>query len=526
VAPRRTLAPLLVGAILALAAVGVACGGDGARDPGVGSGSAASVDARPAPLAPLVLRPLGVAALDDLAIGERPGAAAYRRARAAEKVARWDEVVREARAARAVDPTHVAAAWLEAAALARAGKLADVLEPLQVAAAADWARYGERSLGLPLFADFRASPAGAAWIAAADGYRAEFARRAPRAFPVVAGGDVVGLDGDGRWLRLTSTGGRVLGALRRPDGRQLAVVTRAPAPAKAWIVTSIDLVSGASTEVFRRDAKGTLRLRWRGGAVDGASIEWNSGPGGWKTPAGAPAPKAGAQHGPALRVVDDRARLTRVPIAGVAADWDDAGLAGAMRVSRSGAPFTVPPGLFIVGDSVVRSPDGARVAFAAVPLERCPIAPAADGALAPAAAWFVGEVTTARLTQLAPWRDGDQLDWRDDRTLALASAGELRWLAIDGAAAGVAVVSRAPVSLVGRAPTSPCAAVAVPAGELEPVAPGPETDPGTLDDEPAFGGGVDGGAAAGSGSGSSGAGGSGSAADGSGSGSGSSAAPP
>lgn len=451
------------------------CGGDPAPGTTAGAGSAAlagsaSGSADPGPsAAPLDLRPLGAATLDAFLLGKRPGAAAYRTARAAEKRGDWPEVVRQARAARQADPTLLAAAWLEAAGLARAGRHAEVLAPLELAATGDWARWGERSLTLDLFAQFRATSQGAAWSAAADSYRAEFARRLPRAFLVVADGDVFGHDSDGRWLRATALGGRVRGVLRRPDGRVAALVVAAAPPDKGVVVVTIDLTTARLTERARLTGHDTVRLRWRGGTVETAALEVNSGAGGWRRiDGGAIADKRATQFGPALRVVDDRARLTRVPVAGVTADWDDAGLASAMRVSRSGRSISAPPGLYIAGDTVARSPDGARVVFAAVPLDPCPAAspvaaPAPPaGALVvvaptPVPAWFVAEVTTGRVQQVAPWAASDQVDWLDDARLAFVSDGALAFIAVaDGAA--TPVPTRAAVALPGRPPTPRCAA--------------------------------------------------------------------
>ncbi len=457
---RATVVTVLLGGAAALGCGEPAQpGGAAGSGSATGSGSGSATDPG-AIIEPLALRELGAAQLDTFLLGTRPGAAAYRTARAAEKRAAWPEVIDQARAARRADPTLIAAAWLEAAALARAGRLDEVLAPLEVAATGDWARWGERSLELDLLAPFRATPQGRAWIAAADGYRAEFARRLPRSFLLVADGDVFGHDVAGRWLRATALGGRVRGVLRRPDGRVAALLVAAAAPAKGVVVMTLDLTTAKLAERKQLAGHDTVRLRWRGATVDTAELELNSGPGGWKRLDGSAAAKAGTAFGPVLRLVDDRARLTRVPVAGVTADWDDAGLASAMRVSRSGRSISAPPGLYVAGDSVARSPDGARVVFAAVPLDPCPVAMPSDGLALPGPAWFVAEVTTGRVQQLVPWSAADQVDWLDDARLAFASDGAMRLLTVaDGLA--TPMPSRAHITLVGRPPTPRCAAPVV-----------------------------------------------------------------
>ena len=62
------------------------------------------------------------------------------------------------------------------AVLEEGGKFAaEVLAPLEIAAAGDWAKWGERSLELAALAGFRATPTGRGWVRAAEGYRAALA---------------------------------------------------------------------------------------------------------------------------------------------------------------------------------------------------------------------------------------------------------------------------------------------------------------------------------------------------------------
>ena len=188
-------------------------------------------DAAPAePVVTIPLRPLGKPTLEAYAWRKGPGKAGFDRALAAEKSGDLAAIEAACQDALAADPGHLEAAWMLAVARARQGKLDQVLAPLEVAAAGDWAKWGERSLDLPLFAAFRATPTGKGWLAAAEGYRAALAtalrdaaivvgRTAPYRRPRGDGevrvdhkAELYAAAGD-RWIRLTRTGGAVAAAL-------------------------------------------------------------------------------------------------------------------------------------------------------------------------------------------------------------------------------------------------------------------------------------------------------------------------
>src|SRR5262249_34314127 len=199
----------------------------------------------------------GAGSPDEADFRRGPGAAAYARALAAEKQGDWPALLAACREALAADPHHIDAAWLEAAALARLGKLADILEPLRVAAAGEWGKWGERSLVLPPYAHFLASPYGAAWQRAAVRYRDAYTAALARAVPVIArrGGrhpgraELFAFDPvERRWLRLSRGGGAVLAVLDAP-------VTAGP-PLLAYVAVR-DVRAGRAVE-----------RRLRGGGVD------------------------------------------------------------------------------------------------------------------------------------------------------------------------------------------------------------------------------------------------------------------
>jgi hypothetical protein len=200
------------GAALALAA----CGGrrEAARrapDAGVATSVA------PAEVT-VALLPLGKASLDEFGWRSGPGAAAFARALAAEQRGDLAAVEREASAALAADAGHLEAAWLAAVARARLGRPAEVLAPLEIAAAGDWAKWGERSLELAALAGFRATPTGRGWVRAAEGYRAALAALTARAVIVVGARPGRGA-GVGRELYAVDVRGGALGA-PDPHGRR------------------------------------------------------------------------------------------------------------------------------------------------------------------------------------------------------------------------------------------------------------------------------------------------------------------
>ncbi len=394
-------------ALALVAGAGAACSGSGSGDPrprpaadGGSAGAAASVE--------VALRPLGRASLDEFGWRRGPGRDAFARALAAEKKGDVPAVAREAAAALAADPGHLEAAWLVAVARGRLGELDGVLAPLEIAAAGDWAKWGERSLELAALAGFRDTPVGQGWVRAADRYRTALAdalagavvvvaRTAPPHLPRTSGGDgtdkvehkaeLYGVDlAAGRWLRLTRTGGAVVGSLPAPGRplvayaayREVAHRGSGGASIRELRVGVVDLSTGrGGREIALRDVhEVTLGWHVRGAepslvarvVAAGAAapprtfvLDWRQGQ---KRATDLPPPRDG------LRVRPRSAERRRLPVAGITADWDDAGTASALRVDKS-KKVIAPGGAMIDGHSVAWSPDGARLAFATAAEDPC-----------------------------------------------------------------------------------------------------------------------------------------------------------
>ena len=400
---------------------------------GAGDGGARAVEQRPVAdarspevVVDVAVRPLGKSSLDGFAWRRGPGRASFDRALAAEK--RGDLPVIEAacREALAADPGHLEAAWMLAVVLARQGKLDQVLAPLEIAGAGDWAKWGERSLELGVFEAFRATPAGKGWVRAADDYRAALAGALADAAVVVGrsapyrrprSGNDLRVDhkaelyavGGGRWIRLTRTGGGVVGALPAPGRPLIAYAAyrelekqRVGGPAiRDLRIGVVDLATGKVGREVVLAGVDTATLGWveqsgepglvvrvdpaRGAAKAAAkpktwAIDWRQG--------GKRATDA-RLRGDLLRVAAFAAARLRLPVAGITADWDDAGTASAFRIDKSRK--VVAPGTALVdGHSLTWSPDGTRVAFATVAEDPC-----GDGA-ARAITVFVADAATGR----------------------------------------------------------------------------------------------------------------------------------
>jgi hypothetical protein len=396
-------------------------------------------------------RPLGTATLDEFGYRRGPGRTAYERAVKAEKAARgdadWQTVIDACREALAADPGHLDAAWLLAAALARKGEHAEILAPLSVAVAGDWGKWGERSLTLPLFEGFLASPHGEAWRALAEDYRAAFGEAARRAVMVLGrvgaprGGELdrraelYGWDpGTGRWLRLSRTAGTVVAALPGPEGsglvayvayRDLSRPGDRSSAVKRPRVAVVDRASGRVSREMAFTDVDELRLGWKavagddpqvvvvidGGPDEGAwLVDWKRGHK-KKPPA-----KSKLSPGKDTLIVSRGQVLRRQLPAGVTADWDDDGLASAIRLDATRKTVTPPAGLVVDGHGLVWSPDRARLALVAL---------ADDGDCAAPARLFVVDAGTGKLREIGQ-AAAPSPTWVDDARLAFTAGDRVR----------------------------------------------------------------------------------------------------
>ncbi len=404
--------------LLALAAS--ACSGGSSASSSTAHDAASEVASAAVPVP--AAHPIGLASLDAFAYRRGPGRADYERARKLEDKVRSDDdrqaIVDACRAARAADPGHLEAAWVEAVALAGLGKHDEMLEPLSVAIAGDWVRWGERSVALKAFDAFLASPAGEAWRQLVEEYRAVFAEAVRGAVVVLGrspgGSELAGraevyayAPGTQRWLRLTHTGGTVVAALPAPDGGKVAYVayrklgeagaTRDEALTTPGVAV-IELATGRVGREIELAGVSDLRLGWKPGkggeptlvAATRSPTEkqkrtWVLD---WKRRQKTEEKVSVGKD--ALVVARGVARRLRAPVAGVTADWDDDGLASAIRLDDTRKTVTPPAGLVVDGHALVWSPDHARLALVAV----------VEGDCAAPARLFVVDAGTGKLREL------------------------------------------------------------------------------------------------------------------------------
>ncbi len=403
--------------------------------------AASEVPASPPRIDP---RPLGVPTLDAFRWRARGGHAKFREARSAESRADWSSVVTHARAALAIDPTHAEAAWLLAAALGRLGRTDELLAPLAQAVAIDFGKWGAASLELEALAAFRATPVGRAWAERVRADREIFTAMLGRSTLVHADGELFAVERDsGRWIRLTRTAGAVIAALRAGKDRVIYVArtttsTRQGSSStvpgeragRSYALGVIDLAAGITTRPAdvgpevpftvaysaRAPAgvwvgRGRPRLRWH--HLDGAR-------GLVPLPPATRAP-AGAR----IDVTGSRAQLVATPSSLVTADWDDAGLASALRIETSNRVVAPPSPALIDGASVTWSGDRAHLAFAVQLDDTC-----ADGASTAAA--LVAEATTGKVTELVRSTRGVAVEWVGEGILAVAGDDGVSWMHLDG----------------------------------------------------------------------------------------------
>ena len=435
---------------VALIVVGLAaaCGkGSGTASPPAHKDDAAAPAARDAP-ARLELPPraLGLPELAAFQWRKRPGQATYKLARKAEDHGDWEGVVAACRQTLADDPGHLEAAWLLAAALGKLDRREQILEPLALAVAGEFGRWSQASLDLPALQGFLSTPAGQAWRRRIASDRAVYLAALARSTIVVADRELYAFDPQAaRWHRLTRTGGAVIGALAGP-AHQLAYVTRrGPKGNRQLAVGVVDLGTGHTGRAAPIGIKGPITVAYSARAPVGFYVATGvARPGAARSawhlvgngkldalPANTARPP-----GRRLEVAGHVVRLSALPIAKVTADWDEQGLASAMRIGSSNKVVTVPsPGL-IDGNTVVWSPDHTKLAFIA---QLQPDATCTPG-LARAAAYTADAATGAVQLVFTPVLEPQHIDtglsveWMADRTLVVAGGDGVTMIKLDGLA--------------------------------------------------------------------------------------------
>ena len=341
------------------------------RDDASTGGDAAAPD-----LPPLTL---GMSAVDGFAYRKRAGQAAFKQARDAEARGDWAAVATSCEAALAADPAHLDAAYLLAVARAKTNQLERVLDPLTRAVAGDFAKWGQASLDQPALQQFLATPTGDAWRTRVEKDREVLAAMFARSLLVTAHGDLFAYDPQTtRWLRVTRTGGAIVGALVVRGFSRLAYVTREKDKAKHQTrvrLGIIDLGTGRARLAVDLPSTGAVRIAYNAKKLKRFVVRtgntWQSvvdeprlrfEPAGTKDHPGYAADLADSSW---LDVTGRHAKLTRLGVPNISADWDDHALASALRIGSSHRIVSVPaPGL-IDGNTLVWSPDRIQLAFAA-----------------------------------------------------------------------------------------------------------------------------------------------------------------
>jgi hypothetical protein len=350
----------------------------------------------------------------------RAGQAPFRQAREAEAQGNWPEVAKLCEAALAADPTHLDASYLLAVARAKQQQLERVIEPLSKAVTGDFAKWGLASLAQPALQPFLATTTGQAWKARASADRDVFAQMFARSLVVTSHGDLFGFDPETtRFLRLTRTGGAVIGALAMKSG--IAYVTREKVGKDTKLGVGLLDVGTGKTHRAAHVAKPALRIAFntklgrfmvRQGndwysVVDKSAAALELVP--RKDHPGYPARLAEQTWLDVSGHTVTRDKLQSI----VSGDWDDVGLASAMRITSTHKIVTVPsPGL-INGNTVERSADGSQLVFVAQLSDTCKPGDATTAA-------FVADTATGSARELERATGGIAVMWMAERKVAIA----------------------------------------------------------------------------------------------------------
>ncbi|HEY0253518.1 MAG TPA: hypothetical protein VGC41_18420, partial [Kofleriaceae bacterium] len=364
----------------------------------------------------------------------------------------WAGAATASERALAADPTNLEAAWLAAVAYGKTGKQDRVTAPLVLAGLGDFGKWGLASLEQPGLRPYLETDAGKAWRAEVEASRARYVAAIRRSTRVIASGDVYAIDG-GRWYRLTHTFGTVVAAYTA-DETHLAYVTRGRKSGRRG-VGFIDLSTGITGKP-QPIGEGPAQLSWSETAngfylAQGATkklLTLAEGPAQGTFVATAIVTRP---SGPWLEIYPTSGTRLHRTAPNIAADWDERGLASAMRITTSNRTVTLPGQ--IVGDSIAWSPDKNHL-VAVVALEHpC------------SAAAYTIDATTGAQAEVAHGTRGLAIEWIGNRALAVGFDDQVQVASLDG---GSTPVTGA-VALARPRFTPKCA-------PAEPDAPTPEPD--------------------------------------------------
>src|SRR3569623_1369484 len=226
-----------------------------------------------------------------------------------------------------------------------------------------------------------------------------------------------------RFLRLTRTYGGVVGARAMRANHRIAYVTHTKSGKLG--VGLVNLTTGRTSHAI---------------AVSGAALRLAANPKGvairignaWSVMDDDGHMKALPAQKPSewLDVTGRTARLHRAAPDGVAGDFDDQGLASAVRISQTNRTLSVPGQ--IDGSTIAWSPDRAHLAFVAQLDDSC------TKPNAMTAAAFVADPSTGHVDEIARASGGLALEWIGDRELAIAGDRGVERLDLGGAATEIA----------------------------------------------------------------------------------------
>src|SRR3569623_684275 len=383
-----------------------------------------AVPGKDAAVVEIPAQPLGLAQLSGFARRKRAGQPAFKAARKAENKNDWPTVAARCKEALAADPTHLEAAWLDAVALAKTNQPEGVLAPLITAGTGDFGKWALASLEQPALQTWLLTPSGAAWRRRVEQDRAPYLTAIGRGVVIASHGDLYAFDPEtSRFLRLTRTYGGVVGALAMRANHRIAYVTHTKSGKLG--VGLVNLTTGRTSHAI---------------AVSGAALRLAANPKGvairignaWSVMDDDGHMKALPAQKPSewLDVTGRTARLHRAAPDGVAGDFDDQGLASAVRISQTNRTLSVPGQ--IDGSTIAWSPDRAHLAFVAQLDDSC------TKPNAMTAAAFVADPSTGHVDEIERASGGLAHEWIGDRELAITGDRGVERLDLGGAATVIA----------------------------------------------------------------------------------------